>query len=492
MLISHHRMSQHPPPATRPPAASAASAPPQVAAQAASAPPQVVADLPRVLGASQATAIVVGTIIGSGIFLVPREMMQDVGSSALVYLAWIVGGLLSLFGAMTYAELGAMLPYAGGEYVYLRGAYGDTTAFLYMWTWFAVAKPASIAAVTIGLARTLGFFPAFHWLSEPIAANLPLVWSQVFAIAVTWFITGLNYLGIKKAADFQLVFTSLKVVLILIVAGLCFASSSGAMSNFTTTLPHAVGGLTGFMAALIATLWAYDGWNDLTMVAGEVRRPERSLPIALIGGLFIVGFLFMATNAAIQYILPAAQIAASERPAVAALTVIAGPAGAGFVAAAMALSIFVTLNGTIMSGARIPYAAARDRLFFRQFAHIHPRWQSPSTSLLVQGGISTVLLLFLSAFRRFFDIAVFSEWLFYMLTATTVFLYRRKLPDAARPYRVWGYPVLPAVFVACAAVVLVYSYRSDLTGSLIATVLILLGLPVLWYVRKLYGPTVAA
>ena len=187
-------------------------------------------------------------------------------------------------------------------------------------------------------------------------------------------------------------------MLILIVAAFCFASASGSLANFSTTLPHAVGGLRGFMAALIATLWAYDGWNDLTMVAGEVRRPERCLPIALIGGLFIVGFLFMATNAAIQYILPAAQIAASERPAVAALTVVAGPAGAGFVAAAMALSIFVTLNGTIMSGARIPFAAARDRLFFRQFAHINPRLQSPSTSLIVQALISTVLLLFLSKF----------------------------------------------------------------------------------------------
>src|SRR6516225_8570359 len=154
------------------------------------------ADLPRVLGASQATAVVVGTIIGSGIFLVPTEMMRDTGSSALVYLAWVTGGLLSLFGAMTYAELGAMLPYAGGEYVYLRGAYGDTPAFLYMWTWFAVAKPASIAAVTSGLARTLGVFPAFHWLTAHIAGT-PLLWSQVFAIAVTWFMTGLNYLGIK-------------------------------------------------------------------------------------------------------------------------------------------------------------------------------------------------------------------------------------------------------------------------------------------------------
>jgi APA family basic amino acid/polyamine antiporter len=442
-------------------------------------------DLPRVLGASQATAIVVGTIIGSGIFLVPREMMQDVGSSALVYLAWIVGGLLSLFGAMTYAELGAMLPYAGGEYVYLRGAYGDAPAFLYMWTWFAVAKPASIAAVTTGLARTLGVFPAFHWLdAQAVGGPVPLLWSQIFAVVVTWFMTGLNCLGIKKAGDFQLVFTILKGFLIVVVAVFCFASVTGSWTNFSTTLPHATGGLGGFMLALIATLWAYDGWNDLTMVAGEVKRPERSLPLALIGGLFIVGILFMATNAAIQYILPAAAIAASERPAVAALSVVAGPSGAGFVAAAMALSIFVTLNGTVMSGARIPFAAARDGLFFHQFAHINQRFQSPSTSLIVQGLLSTLLLLFLSRFQQFFELAVFAEWLFYMLTATTVFVYRRHRPDAVRPYRVWGYPLLPAIFVICAAAVLVSSYASNLKGSLLGTGLILLGLPVLWFMRR--------
>jgi basic amino acid/polyamine antiporter, APA family len=462
VLPSHHGMSQTVSPQVKTPA-----------------------DLPRVLGASQATAIVVGTIIGSGIFLVPREMMHDVGSSSLVYLAWIVGGLLSLFGAMTYAELGAMLPYAGGEYVYLRGVYGDTTAFLYMWTWFAVAKPASIAAVTSGLARTLGVFPALHWLSADVP-GLPLLWSQVFAIAVTWFMTGLNYLGIKKAGDFQLVFTVLKGVLILIVAAVCFASA-GSWSNFGTGVPDAVGGFKGFMAALIATLWAYDGWNDLTMVAGEVRRPERSLPVALIGGLFIVGGLFMATNAAIQYILPAASIAASERPAVAALSVASGPRAAGFVAAAMALSIFVTLNGTVMSGARIPFAAARDRLFFSQFAHIHPRFQSPSTSLVVQGLLSTVLLLFLSQFQDHFELAVFAEWLFYLLTATTVFVYRRRHPDYARPYRVWGYPVLPSVFVISAAVVLVSSFADNWKDSLVATGIILLGLPVLWLVRQKYG-----
>jgi basic amino acid/polyamine antiporter, APA family len=444
------------------------------------------ADLPRVLGASEAMAIVVGTIIGSGIFLIPSEMMRDTGSSSLVYLAWLAGGVLSLFGAMTYAELGAMLPYAGGEYVYLRGAYGDTTAFIYAWTWFAVAKPGSIAAISIGLARTLEFFPAFHCLGDLIPGSpLPLYWSQVFAIAATWLITGLNYLGIKKAGEFQLVFTVLKALLILIVVAFCVLSPSGSWSNFSTTLPHATGGFNGFMLALIATLWAYDGWNDLTMVAGEVQRPERSLPIALIGGLLIVGALFMATSAAIQYILPAPAIAASEQPAVTALLAVAGPRGAGLVAAAMALSIFVTLNGTTMSGARVPFAAARDGLFFRRFAQINPRFQSPSTSLVVQGLLSTVLLLFLSRFQQLFELTVFAEWLFYMLAASTVFVYRRKRPDLPRPYRVWGYPVLPAIFVLCAGAVLVSSYAGNLKGSLIGTALILSGLPALVLVRRM-------
>ena len=454
---------------------------------AADSSPNLAPDLPRVLGSSHATAIVVGTIIGSGIFLVPSEMMQAVGSSGLVYAAWIVGGLLSLFGAMTYAELSSMMPYAGGEYVYLRGAYGDRIGFLYMWTWFAVAKPASIASVTSGLARTLGIFAAFHWLDTvAIGGPLPVLWSQLFAIAVTWLITGLNYLGIKKAGDFQVVFTVLKGLLILVVAGFCFSSSLGSWSNFSTSLPQATGGLSGFMIALIATLWAYDGWNDLTMVAGEVKRPERNLPIALIGGLFIVGALFMATNAAIQYILPAAQIAASPRPAVAALRIVAGPSGAALVAAGMALSIFVTLNGTIMSGARIPFAAARDRLFFPRFATIHPRFKSPSTSLVIQALLSSVLLLLLGRFQQLFELAVFAEWLFYMLTATTLFVYRRRDPDAVRPYRVWGYPLLPAVFVLCSAAVLVSSFEGNLSGSLIGSGLILLGLPLYEWIRRRY------
>ncbi|HEY0757992.1 MAG TPA: amino acid permease [Acidisarcina sp.] len=442
-------------------------------------------DLPRVLSAWHATAIVVGTIIGSGIFLVPQEMMRAVGSSSLVYLAWIVGGLLSLFGAMTYAELGAMLPAAGGEYVYLRNAYGDLPAFLYMWTWFSVAKPASIASVTTGLARTLAIFSIFHWLNETaMRAPLLITWAQIFAIGVTWLITGLNYLGIKRAADFQLFFTWLKALLIVIIAGFCFTYIHGSIANFHTAYPGAHGGFSGFMIALIASLWAYDGWNDLTMVAGEVRRPERSLPIALIGGLVIVGALYMATNAAIQYVLPATQIADSPRPAVAALAVVAGHWGAALVSTGMALSIFVTLNGTVMSGARVPFAAARDRLFFARMAHIHPRFQSPSTSLIVQGILSTFLLLAVGRFQQLFELAIFSEWLFYLITSTTIFVYRRRLPDAARPYRVWGYPALPALFIVAAAVLLYYSYVENFRSSLIGTAIILLGIPLYLLFRK--------
>ena len=447
-------------------------------------------DLPRVLRTSHATAIVVGTLIGSGIFLVPQEMMRAIGSSGLVYLAWIVGGLLSLFGAMTYAELSTMLPYTGGEYVYLRGAYGDLTAFLYMWTWFAVAKPASIASVTTGLARTLAIFHAFAWL-ETAAFGVPftVTWAQIFAIAATWLITGLNYLGIKKAGDFQLIFTWLKGILILVIAGFCFVAA-GHWSNFSTVFTGAKGGFGGFMIALIAALWAYDGWNDLTMVSGEVRQPEKSLPIALIAGLGIVGILYMATNAAIQYILPASAIAASPRPAVSALAVVTGPWGAALVSGVMALSIFVTLNGTIMSGARVPFAAARDGLFFRRMGDVHPRFQSPSTSLVVQALLTTGLLLAVGRFQQLFELAIFAEWLFYMITATTIFYYRRFQP-AAKTYRVWGYPVVPLLFVAAAAVLLYYSFAENLQNSLLGSAVILLGIPLYFLIRRRSGSSSA-
>jgi APA family basic amino acid/polyamine antiporter len=443
--------------------------------------------LPRVLNVSQATAVVVGTIIGSGIFLVPREMMQAAGSAGLVYLAWIAGGLLSLFGALTYAELGAARPQAGGEYAYLRDAYGEWAGFLNMWTWFAVAKPASIASVVIGITRVLGTFPALAFLNRPMVEGWPLLWAQPVAIAFAWLVTGLNYLGIEKAANFQLVFTWLKGLLVLVIVGFCLLGGHGDLANFHTILPGAVGGFTGFMIALTATLWAYDGWNDLSMAAGEIKEPQRTLPLALVLGMLIVAVLYMATNAAILYVLSPADIAASPRPAVEAMLRSAGPLGAGLVSAAMALSMLVTLNGTVLSGARIPYAAARDGLFWRGMATVHPRFRSPSTSLVVQGVLATALLLVSGRFQALFELAIFAEWLIYMLAAGTVFVFRRRPGEPPSPYRMPGYPLVPAIFICAAGAILVYTYASNLGNSLMGTALILAGVPLYLWIKARRG-----
>jgi basic amino acid/polyamine antiporter, APA family len=442
--------------------------------------------LHRELGVSHASAIVVGTIIGSGIFLVPTEMMQAVGSAALVYLAWIVGGALSLAGAITYAELGAMKPQAGGEYVYIRDAYGPMPAFLYAWTWFAVAKPASIATLTTGLVRILGTFPALDFLNHAaIASPLPISYGQLVAIAAAALMTWLNYIGIRRAGDFQVVFTLLKIVIIVAIALVAFTASSGTWHNFATTFAGARGGVAGFMAALVAALWAYDGWNDLNMVSGEIRDPGRTIPIALIVGVGVVAALYMLTNAAVQYVLPAAGIATSPRPASEATAVAVGAWGAAIVSAGMALSILVSLNGTVMSGARVPYAMSRDGYFFKAMAEVHPRYHTPSVALIVQLALSIVLLLFAGSFRQLFSLAIFSEWLFYMISASTVFVLRRKEPDAPRPYRTWGYPVVPALFVVVAAVLLYYTFTENLRNSAWGVAVILAGLPVYeWFVRK--------
>jgi basic amino acid/polyamine antiporter, APA family len=438
-------------------------------------------ELARDLGVSHAGAIVVGTIIGSGIFLVPSDMMQAVGSPKIVYVAWLVGGLLSFFGALTYAELGAMKPQAGGEYVYVRDGYGPLAGFLYAWTTFLISKPASIATVTTGFVRILGTFPALAFFNRDVTTTpLVITYGQLVAIAAAIFISILNYIGIRKAGDFQLVFTILKVGIILAIVFVGFGASAGTWHNFATSFAGAKGGIAGFMAALVAALWAYDGWNDLNMVAGEIRRPERSIPIALVAGVGIVGALYILVNAAVQYVLPAAAIAASPRPASDAMAVILGGAGASIVSAAMALSMLVTLNGTTMSGGRIPFAVARDGYFFPALARVHPRFHTPSTSIVVQAILACLLLLVGGSFRQLFSLAIFAEWLFYMVTSSTIFVFRRTLPQAARPYSVWGYPVVPALFVAASAVLLYYTFRNNLRNSLMGTLVIMAGIPVFY------------
>jgi basic amino acid/polyamine antiporter, APA family len=446
-------------------------------------------ELARDLGLSHAGAVVVGTIIGSGIFLVPAEMMQAVGSARLVYLAWMVGGLLSFFGALTYAELGAMKPQAGGEYVYVRDAYGPLAGFLYSWTTFLISKPASIATITTGLVRILQTFPIFSFFSQiffsysvfsgsSTAHTFTITYGQVVAVGATILISWLNYIGVRRAGEFQFLFTLLKVAIILGIVAVGFSYSAGTWANFATEFSGAKGGIAGFFAALVAALWAYDGWNDLNMVAGEIKNPQRNIPLALIWGVATVGALYILVNAAVQYVLPAAAVAVSQRPASDAVALVLGHLGAGLVSAGVAVSMLVTLNGSIMSGARVPFAMARDGYFFKSIAEVHPRFRTPSIAIIVQCGLAIILLLLGGSFRQFFSLAIFAEWLFYMVTGSTVFVFRRREPLAERPYRVWGYPVIPALFIVVSAALLYYTFTDNLKSSVAGCLVILAGIPV--------------
>jgi APA family basic amino acid/polyamine antiporter len=231
------------------------------------------------------------------------------------------------------------------------------------------------------------------------------------------------------------------------------------------------------MAALVAALWAYDGWNDLNMVAGEIRKPERSIPVALVAGVALVAVLYMLLNAAVQYVMPATMVATSPRPASTAIALAVGRWGAELVSAGMALSMLVTLNGTIMSGARVPYAVARDGYFFDALAEVHPRFRTPSTALIVQALLSILLLLSAGSFRQLFSLAIFAEWLFYMIASSTVFVFRKRQPDASRPYKTWGYPAVPAMFILASALLLYYTFTENLKYSAIGVLVIAAGVP---------------
>jgi APA family basic amino acid/polyamine antiporter len=390
--------------------------------------------------------------------------------------------LLSFFGVLTYAELGAMKPQAGGEYVYVRDGYGPLAGFLYAWTWFVIAKPASIASVTIAIVRILGNFAAFSFFSRNLVQHpFAITFGQCFAIVVTLLISLLNYIGIKRAGEFQLVFTVLKIAMILAIVAIGFSYSAGSWSHFAGSYGGARGGVAGFMAALVAALWAYDGWNDLNMVAGEIRQPERNIPTALIAGVATVAALYMLVNAAVQFVMPAADLAMTPRPASDAIALVLGPRGASIVSIGMALSMIVTLNGTIMSGARVPFAMARDRYFFSAMAEVHPKFHTPSVAIIVQAILAIVLLLLGGSFRQLFSLAIFSEWLFYMIAGSTVFIFRQRNPETPRPYRVWGYPIIPALFVLASAVLLSYTFTDNLRNSTLGCFVILSGVPVFYF-----------
>jgi APA family basic amino acid/polyamine antiporter len=445
-------------------------------------------ELKRELGPWAAASIVVGTVIGSGIFLVPRAMIQRVGTPEMVFVVWIFGGFLSLAGALTYAELAAALPEAGGEYTYLREAYGPMWGFLYSWTQMWVAKSGSIATLATGFFYYLTtFFPSLdrvlYTVPLPVGpggAPLEIRNGQLFAMALILALAGLNYFGVKLGGNVQVAVTVLKVGLIafIIMAGLGFGHAHSPAPASLVPLTSA-----GFFAALVAALWAYDGWNNVSMVASEVRDPQRNLPLSLIWGTASVIGIYLLANCAYFHVLTSSEVASSQRVAAEMMRRILDGPGAAMVAVAAMISIFAALNGSILSGSRVPYAAARDGYFFRAIGRVHPRYRTPSVSILALSAWAALLVLS-GRYEQLFTYVIFASWILYGMTTASVIVLRKKRPELTRPYRTLGYPVVPVLFVIVAIILNISTLIDSPRESIMGIVLILLGLPFYFYWRK--------
>ncbi|HUO20079.1 MAG TPA: amino acid permease [Steroidobacteraceae bacterium] len=439
-----------------------------------------------------ATSLVVGVIIGTGIFLKAASMAQAVGTPGLVLAAWVAAGLVAMLGALCFAELGAVLPHAGGEYVYLRTAYGEIPGFLFACNAFVLggaAVAAYGAAVAIFVSDIHRFDAVFvrhtlHLFGR--ALHLEFGARQLIAVGVIAVFAAINCLGVMLGGRVQTLLTATKVAAIVGVAGGVFLfSGGGTWSNFAGGSGGAGGGgLAGFGGAMFAALWAYSGWQFLPMAAGEVREPQRTLPRAIVGGTLLVLALYLAVNTAYLYALPFWQVASAnstaypEAPSVAARAVetFLGTRAAPIAALLFLISTIGSLNGVILSAARVPYAAARDGLFFAPFGRLNPRSRVPVTSLVLLA-VWGALLAASGTFDQLTNMAVMSYALFWIPVSLAVLVLRRKLPDAPRSFRVPGYPVVPLVF----ALVMVWIVASALltaTAESVATlVLVALGLP---------------
>jgi len=433
-----------------------------------------VAELKRQLGLLDSTMINVGTIIASAIFIVPSTIALQLHASAPTILVWVVGGAVSLLGALCVAELGAAMPRAGGLYVYLSEAYGPVWGYLYGWTSGVVINPASIAAIAVGFATYVGFFTPLG------AAGIKAV-----AIASIVALTVLNCLGVKPGTVTQNALTLIKmgVLAALIVMG--FVLPGGSAANFRPLWPEGSFGslIAPFGVAMVAALWAYDGWIEITYVGGEVKDPERNLPRSIVLSTVIGIALYCLVTASFTYVLSPAKMAASSLVASDAAQVTLGRAGAGLVAVAIMVATLGANNGIVLTAARVPYAMARDGVLPRWLAGVHPRFLTPVPSLVVQAVIA-IALTFTGTYNQLFTYVIFAEFVSYAAGCGAVIRLRHGAPGLARPYRTWGYPVTPIVFIAFAAWLVGNTIAEQPRDAGIGTVLILAGLPFYYWWRR--------
>ncbi|MGH9946674.1 MAG: APC family permease [Pyrinomonadaceae bacterium] len=469
--------------------------------------------LVRGLGLAAAISVIIGNVIGTGVFLKARVMTCNVGDPVWVIAAWIAAGVLSLAGALTYAELTAMKPEAGGEYVFLRDTYGRISSFLYGWMNVLIARPGSQAAAAMAFAIGLNDF-LDNGLAQTITSfnlggmSFELTTLQLVALMVIVIFTTLNCASVVLTGQIATVLTLVKMALILFVAVGAFLFVSGDFGHFSLM---STGGtcegvaesvtfgspsytfLGGFAAAMLGALWGYDGWNNLTFVAGEVKDPNRNIPLAIIGSTVLIIVLYVFAHIAYFYVLDPTTIASvSKNSSVAKVVVslffggnvasMATGAAVAFFTVGLMLSSLGTLHTSLLAGARVPYAMAKDGLMFRTFGRLSVN-HVPVSSVLLMGAISSILAL-TGSFDTLTDFVVFGLWIFYALITSTIFIYRRKYPELARPYKAWGYPVVPVLFLLVAGWLLVNTMITAPTQSFIGIGLIILGLPVYYYLNN--------
>ena len=426
-------------------------------------------ELQRKLGLADALAIVVGMIIGGGIFVVPNLVARSLSSSISILSVWVFAGCISFLGALACAELGAALPATGGQYVFLREAYGPVGGFLYGWTMFVVGRTAQ----TSWLAVTLAFYVSYFVPLGPAA-------SKLVGVAVILLFGAINYLGVRSGALVQKSFTVAKLVglLVIILSALLFRGHAPATSSVTA--PFSIGNAG---VALIACLLAYDSWVSVSFVAGEIKNPQRNILLALVLGLAICIAVYTLANVAYLHVLSSSEIAASDHVGASAAERVLGPAGGKLVSLIILISIIGTLNGSFLTSPRIYFAQARDGLFFRQFGEVHPRFRTPSVAIAAQA-IWSIVLVLSGTYESLTDYAMFAIWVSYVLMVLGLMILRRTRPELPRPYRMWGYPVTPLIFLAVAVWFVVNTLITRPGPALAGLAFIVAGVPVYFFWRK--------
>jgi basic amino acid/polyamine antiporter, APA family len=453
--------------------------------------------LRRGVGAWGAIAVNVANMIGTGVFLKTRVMTCNVGSARTVLVVWLAAGLLSLAGTFSYSEIAAMMPEAGGDYVYLRRAYGRLVGFLYGWMTFAVAKAGSQAALAVGLAIFMNVAMGGvleHWQIAASVFGRPLSLSglTVVALVTIWTVALINCASVTAGGLTALFLTIAKVALIVGVGIAAFAFAPGDWSNLAASglkgtcegvAPSARGGYAGFGAAMLGALWAYDGWNNVAPLSGEIRDPQRNLPRAFIGGMLAVASLYLFVNIAYYYALTPLEIAsvpANSSVATEVLKRFLGPLAVSLTAVALMISSFGSLHASVLANSRVPFAMARDGLFFRGLAHLSPRAHVPARAIIAQAAWGSVLAL-LGSYDNLTDSVVFASWMFYGLSTASLFVFRKTMPDAPRPYRALGYPVVPAIFLLVTVALLVNTFIAAPREALRGMAVLIAGLPLYWF-----------